>query len=310
MTATRAAAAGWSLWSTSARLVVTEPAALPEARRLVDALLGELERACSRFREDSEVRTLRVGPDGTVTVSPLLADLLRRALEVAELTDGAVDPTVGAALSGLGYDRDLRLVPRDGRVVAVVRPVPGWRALRLRDDTVLQVRAGVDPAAVIDLGATAKACAADSGARLVAERLGVGVLLSLGGDVATAGPAPDGGWRVEVADDPRDPRQTVGVAPGWALATSSTSRRTWTATDGAHHHVVDPRTGRDAPPVWRTASVAAPSCLLANAASTAAVVLGAGAPAWLGERGLDARLVDASGRVTSVGRWPAGPRAA
>ncbi len=297
--------ADWSLWSTTARLVVTDADTLPEARRLLDGLLTEVERACSRFRDDSEVRRLRTGPDGRVTLGPVLAELLRVALEVAERTDGAVDPTVGSALRGLGYDRDLRLVPRDGRLVAVVRPVPGHRALRL-DGDVLQVRPGVDPAEVIDLGATAKAWAADTGARLVAGTLGTGVLVSLGGDVATAGPGPDGAWRVSVADDVRDPAQTVALEPGWAMATSSTVRRTWRAADGTHHHVVDPRTGRDADPVWRTVTVAAPSCLRANAASTAAVVLGPDAPAWLRDRGLDARLVGADGRTTLVGGWPDG----
>lgn len=301
--ATSPAYADWTLWSTHARLVVTDAAALPMALTLLGDLLAEVELACSRFREDSELRRLRVGPDGAVRLSPMLADLVRSALDVAERTDGAVDPTVGEALSGLGYDRDLRLVPRDGRLVAVVRPVPGFRSLRL-DGDVLQVRPGVDPAAVLDLGATAKAYAADAGARLLAERMGIGALVSLGGDLATAGPAPEGGWHVTVADDPRDPAQTIGLEPGWAVATSSTTRRTWLAEDGPHHHIVDPRTGRDVPPVWRTVTVAAPSCLLANAASTAAVVQGAAAPAWLAERGLDARLVDADGRVTRVRHWP------
>ncbi len=295
--------ADWSLWSTEARLVVSDADALPEAHRLLVGLLAEVELACSRFRDDSEVRSLRPGADGQVTLSPMLADLLRSALLVADLTDGAVDPTVGAAMRGLGYDRDLALVPRGDRLVAVVRPVPGHRALRLSGD-VLRVPRGVDPAEVIDLGATAKAYAADAGARLVAERLGVGVLVSLGGDVATAGPAPDGGWRVQVADDPRDPTQVVTLEAGWALATSSTTRRTWQAQDGRHHHIVDPRTGRDVPPVWRTVTVAAPTCLLANAASTASVVLGPAAPAWLELRGLDARLVDASGAVVRVRHWP------
>ena len=70
------------------------------------------------------------------------------------------------------------------------------------------------------------------------------------------------------------------------------------------HHVVDPSTGQPAPEYWRTVSVAAALCADANIASTAAIVLGADAPAWLGQRGLPARLVGIDGDVTVVGDWP------
>jgi thiamine biosynthesis lipoprotein len=70
------------------------------------------------------------------------------------------------------------------------------------------------------------------------------------------------------------------------------------------HHVVDPRTGRPAPEVWRTVSVAAATCVGANIASTAAVVLGEDAPAWLAARQLPARLVRVSGEVERVAGWP------
>jgi thiamine biosynthesis lipoprotein len=70
---------------------------------------------------------------------------------------------------------------------------------------------------------------------------------------------------------------------------------------------VDPRTGDIPAPVWRTVSVAAGSCVDANTATTAAIVLGAGAPAWLSARGLPSRLVDVTGLVEPVAGWPAEP---
>jgi thiamine biosynthesis lipoprotein len=70
------------------------------------------------------------------------------------------------------------------------------------------------------------------------------------------------------------------------------------------HHIVDPRTGDAAEPVWRTVSVAAASCLGANAATTAAIVLGTDAPQWLVARRLPARLVGVDGRVSAVAGWP------
>lgn len=296
------AARDWELWSTRARLVVTDPAALEPALLLVDDLLAEVELAASRFRPDAEVRRLRPGPDGTVLVSPLLAELLSAALEDAERTGGAVDPTVGAALSGLGYDRDIRLVRSGPRLVAVVRPVPGWRVLRLEGR-----RLRLPERLEIDLGATAKAVAADRAARLVAERFGVGALVSLGGDIATSGRAPAGGWQVRVQDADDDPASHVELAAGTAVATSSTTRRTWWRGADRMHHIVDPGTGRPADPVWRTVSVVAATCRDANAAATATIVKGHRGLAWLQGLGLPARLVDRDGGVHRCHGWPAEP---
>src|SRR5439155_19266649 len=98
--------------------------------------------------------------------------------------------------------------------------------------------------------------------------------------------------------------QVVVIRSG-GVATSGTMRRTWTGGGHRLHHIVDPRTGRPADGRWRTVSVAAGSCLDANIASTAAVVMGAGAPAWLSANRLPARLVDAAGAVHPGGGWPA-----
>jgi thiamine biosynthesis lipoprotein len=81
-------------------------------------------------------------------------------------------------------------------------------------------------------------------------------------------------------------------------------RRTWQRGGVRIHHVVDPRTAAPAAPVWRSVTVAAPTCVEANTASTAAVVLGRDAARWLSERGLTARLVDQQHRVIRVGGWP------
>jgi thiamine biosynthesis lipoprotein len=156
----------------------------------------------------------------------------------------------------------------------------------------------------LDLGATAKAFTADRIAADVADRLGTGVLVNLGGDIATEGPAPSGGWQITVQDLPEDPAGQVALRAGWALATSSTQRRTWVVEGERRHHIIDPMSGRPAAPVWRTVSVAAPSALTANTYSTAAVVLGEEAVAELSAIGLPARAVTAQGRVITLNGWP------
>ena len=97
--------------------------------------------------------------------------------------------------------------------------------------------------------------------------------------------------------------QVVAISSG-GLATSSTATRRWRTATGWAHHIIDPRTGRNPFPLWRTASVAAASCVDANAASTAAIVLGEDAVSWLRRNGLPALLIDEMGFLTTVAGWP------
>jgi thiamine biosynthesis lipoprotein len=163
----------------------------------------------------------------------------------------------------------------------------------------------VPPDVRLDLGATAKAHTADRAAALVTDRLRTGVLVSLGGDIATAGVAPAGGWRIHVQDRPGEPATTVTLAAGGAIATSSTIGRRWRRGDRALHHVIDPRTCQPAEVVWRTATVAARRCVDANTATTATLVRGRPAVDWLRRRGLPSRLVAAGGEVVTIAGWPA-----
>jgi thiamine biosynthesis lipoprotein len=298
-----AACAEWSVWSTTARVAVTDGRSLDAARQVVEVVLADVERAASRFRPDAEIRHLRPGPDGEVRLSPTLARLMRYALRAAEVSGGRLDPTVGASLRALGYDRDIRLVVRDGAPTrAVVRVVHGWRRLELHGES-LRFPPGLE----LDLGATAKAVAADDAALVIAARLGTGALVSLGGDIGTAGPAPDGGWQVLVQDRPGDPRSRIALAPGTALATSSTQGRRWRQGDRFVHHIVDPATGQPAAGPRRCVSVVARSCFEANVASTTTIVRGDDGLRWLSGLHLPARLVRRDGRVVTVGGWPADP---
>jgi thiamine biosynthesis lipoprotein len=303
-------AAAFPALGSTATLAVTDPGALRVAERALRRVLAEVDQACSRFRADSEVSMVCQRAGKASPVSPLLADALAVALRAAAATDGLVDPTVGAAVAALGYDRDFAAVaPDDPTPVAPAGAAPGWWRVRFDPRT----REVVVPRGVLlDLGATAKAFAADRAAAAAAAEAGCGVLVSLGGDVAVAGPGPAGGWRVAIGDDHVrarvDPDETVTLAAG-GLATSSTTRRRWLRAGRAVHHIVDPRTGDVPAPVWRTVSVAAGSCADANTASTAAIVLGPAAPDWLARRGLPARLVEVAGGVVTIAGWPTGAAA-
>jgi thiamine biosynthesis lipoprotein len=291
---------------TTAVLVVTEPTHLSAAEHVVRAELAAIDLACSRFRDDSEISQVHREAGRAVRIGPLLAEAIDVALRAARLSGGLVDPTVGTAVRELGYDRDFATIAKDTSEPAPpVRPAPGWhRVLLDRKAAEVVLPRGIQ----LDLGATAKALAADRAAAAVARETGSGVLVSLGGDLSVAGAPPAGGWRIAVSDDHARaelyPATTVTLRSG-ALATSSITQRAWRRAGRTVHHIVDPRTGDIPAPVWRTVSVAAGSCVDANTATTAAIVLGTGAPHWLSERGLPSRLVDVAGLVEAVAGWPA-----
>ena len=299
----------WRALGTSAHLVVTAPERLVAARAAVDDVLHRIDLAASRFRDDSELTALNHGDGRPVQVSPLLARALRVALDAADWTDGLVDPTVGAALEDLGYDRTFTLVAPDGPSVEVrVRDVTGWQKVHLDDGSAtVQMPVGT----VLDLGATAKGLAADLAAEAAAEAAGCGTLVNLGGDLSVAGDPPLDGWPVTVGDTAdqdvavgAEAEQDVVLYDG-GLATSSIRARRWRRGGSQLHHLIDPRIGAPSAGAFRTVSVTASTCTLANAASTAAVILGSDAPGWLANRGLAARLVTLDGDVCVVGGWPA-----
>ncbi len=296
----------WRAWGTSVTLGVQPARALGAARAILRQEIDDIDRTCSRFREDSEVSGLARSDGSAVRVSRLLFEAIDTACLAAARTGGAVDPTVGAALSTLGYDRDFDLVAAErGDLARVPQPCPGWEAVALdRASRRVTLPAGV----LLDLGATAKALCADHAVRRIAGATGAGVLVDLGGDVAIAGPTPDGGWRIAVVEDARSEHQgsdhVVSVQAG-GIASSGTAVRVWNRGDHALHHIIDPATGWPAPAFWRLATVAAATCVDANTASTAAIVWGDDAPRRLKALGLPSRLVHRDGTVLTLGGWPA-----
>ncbi len=309
-TAAALATATWEALGTSVVLRVCDPLALAPARATVERELAAIDLACSRFRADSELSRVNASAGRWTQAGPLLMEALEVAVRAAERSGGDVDPTVGRALELAGYDRDWRLLaPASGQPQApatiTARVRAGWLEIELdRASGSVRVPAGVK----LDLGASAKAWAADRAAAAAERIAGCGVLVSLGGDIATAGSAPAAGWRIRVTDDHRShhsaPGQTIAIHSG-GLATSSTAVRRWSHGGHTMHHIIDPDTGAPVRGTWRTVSVAAASCTDANIGATAALVRAHDAATWLARLGLPARLLDWEGNVTAVGDWPA-----
>jgi FAD:protein FMN transferase len=305
-------AASFPALGTTATVAVVDPATLPAAREQLGRWLDTVDLACSRFRQDSELVRVNAEAGKAVSVSPVLARFLRFALEAARTTDGCIDPTLGIPLRAAGYDRTFALVREreSWRIAPAASHRPTWRSVVLDDDrNTLRIPPGIE----LDLGATAKALAADDAATAIAASCRTGVLVSLGGDLAVAGSAPPEGWSVLIADDHATPLGSGGPAVSIAtggVATSSTTVRRWRTDTGEAHHIIDPHTCLPSVTPWRTVSVAAATCADANVAATAAIILGEAAVDWLARRQVHARCVRRDGSVVTVGGWPTEVQAA
>jgi FAD:protein FMN transferase len=303
---------------TSVHLLVTDPGRTERACALLREELDAIDRACSRFRPDSELWRVNNARGRTMRVSALLAEAVAVALAAADVTDGDVDPTCGRSLVRLGYDRDFAVARQDTSPLSQPAvPPAGWQTVELdRDRREIRIPSEV----MLDLGATAKALAADRAAIRIAAMLNCGTLVNLGGDIRVMGEPPDQGWPVGIADDRGFDGAKAAASPvrpcpplhdalvtirDGGLATSSTKVRSWSRGTARLHHIIEPSSGMPANSCWRTVSVAAATCVAANTASTAAIIRGERATGWLASQHLPARLVGRGGAVVTVAGWPA-----
>jgi thiamine biosynthesis lipoprotein len=275
----------WQAWGTTVRVDVTRPSARRAAHGIVSRCVRRAERAADADRPGSLVQRLLRTEQAFRPVSPLLGALVATALHSAESSGGLVDPTVGT--STIPLRRALGRAGRPGldavfpvcSAVPLVRPRPavGWTAVSWAER-----RVTLPAGSALDLTATAKARTARLAASRVAAELDVGVIVELGGDVATAGPAPAGGWRVA-------PLHLGSVAvelrQGMSLAVCRSAG------------IVDPATGRGVISCWEAIGVAAPDVVFAKTAAVAALVHGPGAEDYLDRQGLAAVLRPMAGEA-------------
>jgi thiamine biosynthesis lipoprotein len=252
-------------------------------RREIERLFAERDVMFSRFRPNSELNRVNGSAATVVDVSPAFADMLAVALRAAGQTDGLVDPTLGEAIESAGYARDFSELHPSAEPAE-----PGacgrWRSLRLRR-TLLHRPHGVR----LDLNGVVKGKTVDDALALIH---GDG-FVSAGGDLAARGAvdvALPGGGAVRVLEG--------------GLATSSVAKRRWLRADAWQHHLIDPATGRPSETPWQEVTVSAATCLQADVAAKAALLLGEEGPRWLERRGLAGRFLPVDGDAVSVA-WAA-----
>jgi thiamine biosynthesis lipoprotein len=295
----QAGTALWPVWDSTLHLVVTERDCLAEARRLVIEQVTAIDEACNPLRPDSEVRALRRARGRPVGLSLLLAELVAVSLRAALLSDGCLDLISGEVLCAPGME--LLQSPRRG-VGTDGRRAADRGSVRLLDEFPIECDVTVPAGTMLDLSAMAGAYAVDRCVRLIHERCNVGVRVAIGGDIATAGRPPVGGWRTLIRSTPsvRNPPLTLGCTMSTTAAPVSERPRD---RDALLYSTFRPGS-RSAVPPWRSVSVAAAPCTYAKALSMAAMMRGHAAPDWLRGLGVSARLVATNGEVITVGRWP------
>jgi thiamine biosynthesis lipoprotein ApbE len=312
--------AGWTALGAPVQFVVTRAAALESGRAILAAELTTMDAVCgprpgselsglgelarAEASSDSDSGSGSGSWDGSVPVSSLLADAVAAALRTAQLTGGDVDPVVRDDPVGEGDSGNVRPGPDGLRGLdQFLRPATGWQRIKLDRQG---RRLWLPPGLRLDLSATVTSWAVDRCAGRMARELGCGVLVGLGGNIAVAGEAPAGGWRIRVPATEVDsgPATVVAIHDG-GLATSSTAARRLHHGGDPLNYILDPTAGAPAAPYWRTVSVAAACCAFASAASTAAMIRGRHAKEWLSSLGLPARMVTLDGRIHTVAGWPA-----
>lgn len=278
------------------RVDTRQPAAVAQAALVrAFAWFAAVETACSRFDPRSELARLARTCGEAVAVSPLLLEAVAFALDVARLTRGRFDPTVGAAQQRRGFDREYV----SDRAGAVATPPDAARA------TYRDVR--VDRAAgtitlrrplLLDLGAVAKGLAIDLAARELAafERYAV----DAGGDIyagcTDSGAAP---WQIGVRH-PREANALLGALAVANAAVCTSGDYARPAAEAGEHHLLDPRRGRS-PRALCSVTVLAPSAIVADALSTAAAILGPRAGLrLLTEQGVSGLLVTGAGQLLTT----------
>jgi thiamine biosynthesis lipoprotein len=252
-------------------------------RREIERLFVDRDETFSRFRPHSELNRVNDAVGTIVKISAPFAAMLELALRAARLTDGLVDPTIGAAIEAAGYDRDFSELTRSADP-AEAAARGRWRSLRLRQ-TLLHRPRGVR----LDLNGVVKGKTVDEALALID---GDG-FVSAGGDIAARGAVdvalPDGG--------------AVRLLKG-GLATSSIAKRRWRRAGVWQHHLIDPRTGRPCETPWQQVTVSAATCVQADVAAKAALLLGDDGPRYLARHGLAGRFHPGEGGAVSVA-WAA-----
>ena len=243
------------------RAMGTDVVAFGDDVSLVARAFADAEAVLSRFDPASELTAVNQSTALEVEVSAQLAECLAVAADLRRLTEGLIDPAVGNAVIGWGYDRTFSAVA-DRTAPAVIEPMGDWSIA----GNLLRRRPGTK----LDLGGIAKGWTADH-----VVRHGQATVVSAGGDVRSVSPETT----VGIQDPWGEVAATVHLGVG-GLATSSSTRRRWKVGAVDAHHIIDPRRMEPAVSPIFSATVSARTAVAAEAGAKAVLLHGERGLVW------------------------------
>jgi thiamine biosynthesis lipoprotein len=279
------------------------------------ALQAELDAVVvqmSHWDEASLLSRYNRAPAGTwIDLPPQFFEVIDYALWARDASGGAYDPAAGSLVTLWGFG-PVRRYDHAGFYAPDAQAVARAQARRANAPVTLDRarRRLLQPGeATLDLSAVAKGYAVDRLAFCLAQRGLQHYLVEVGGELRGAGVKPDGQpWWVEIEGVPEEAGATPAVVAlhGLAIATSGDYRQYFQQGARRMSHTLDPRTGWPIANGVAAVTVLAPSCMAADALSTALAVLGpVDGLAFAARHGLAARfLVRRAGRLDEI-RSPA-----
>lgn len=252
---------------------ITMQASGADAARVLnetESLILELEGIFSVTEEESELYALNHSNGQPQTVSSETEELLSFALEIAEETEGSLDPTIYPLLTAWGFTTENRQVPEQEEIQSLLEQVDYTR-IRMVDDTVT-----VPSGMALDLGAVAKGYTGDQAAAYIKEQGITSALINLGGNVQAVGTKPDGSpWRIGLRDPFSEGNVGTLTVENSAVVTSGGYQNYFMGEDGqVYWHILDPDTGYPARTGLASVTVVAPAGVKCDALSTALFVMG------------------------------------
>jgi thiamine biosynthesis lipoprotein len=271
-----------------------DPAETEDALSAAASEIERLDALWSVTSGSSEIYALN--RDARVEAAPETIEIIETAAAVSGLTGGALDVTVYPAVRAWGFTTDVRRVPGDGELRAIM-PLVDYRAVKI-NGAEITLSSGM----AVDLGALAKGYASQRAVDILRERGVTAGIVSLGGNVQTLGKKPDGGeWNVAI-QDPEDPERYAGTlkTADTAVVTSGVYQRYFEQDGALYHHIIDPATCRPADSGLLSVTVVTADGTRADALSTALFVLGrrAALDLWRGSGGdFDVIIITSSGET-------------
>lgn len=247
---------------------------MPLALTQVPDRFEQWEQSLSRFRADSELSRLNRVFDQPVHVSPVLWDVFETSQWAGRYTSGLVTPTVFDAMIESGYDQSFDSLPKYQNQSFLSAPTMIQPLSIVIADAVEQTIC-LPEGVHLDFGGVAKGWSAHQAMQEL--QVEGPALVSAGGDIAISGPCLDGAaWKIGVKNpfETAPDFEVLNVKRG-GVATSGKDRRRWIQNGQMRHHIINPMTGLPAETNLMTATVVAPTVMEAEAASKAAMILGA-----------------------------------